>query len=97
MGQTKNWSNEKSHKKTNRTNIIATNLTSYIRIQHIVTETKKSKHKPTNVGIALERQASGKTFEPTGIRTTDLPLHNHMHYQLCYLALKFPTMEPSLY
>ena len=35
------------------------------------------KHKLTNVGrIALERQAGGKSFDPGGIRTIDLPLHN---------------------
>ena len=43
------------------------------------------KHKPTNVGrIALERQAGGKISHPTGIRTIDLPLHNHMLCRMCY-------------
>ena len=57
-----------------------------------------SKHKLTNVGrIALKRQAGGKTFDPTGIQTIDLPLNIHMHYQLCYLALNFATLQPSLY
>ena len=33
------------------------------------------KHKKTHVGrIALERQAGGKTLDPYGIRTIDLPL-----------------------
>ena len=51
------------------------------------------KHKLTNVeSIALERQAGGKTFDPTGIQTIDLPLHNNMHYQLCYLALNYATL-----
>ena len=37
-------------------------------------------HKPPNVGrIALERQARRKTFDPAGIRTTDLPIHKHIY------------------
>ena len=53
----------------------------------------KFKHKPTDVGrIALERQAGAKTFDPNGILTIDLPLHNQMHYRQCYLALTIATV-----
>ena len=56
-----------------------------------------SKHEPENVGgIALERQAGRKTFDPTGIRTIDLLLHNYMHFRLCYFALNFAMLQPTL-
>ena len=61
-------------------------------------EKDQLKHKPTNVGrIAFERQAGGKTFDPNGIRTIDNPLHNHMHCRLCYLALIFAMLQPTVY
>ena len=28
-----------------------------------------------------------KHLTPTGIRTIDLPLYNHVHYRLCYLTI----------
>ena len=54
------------------------------------------KYKSTNVRrIALERQAGGKTFDPTVVRTIDLPLNIQMHCPLRYLALVFPLLQPT--
>ena len=52
------------------------------------------KNKPTDVGrIALERQAGGKTFDPVGVRTTDLPIPKQMHFPLDYQALLFVMLQ----
>ena len=56
------------------------------------------KHKPTNVGrIALDRQASEKTFDPVGIRTTDLSVLNQMHWPLGYQSLVYALLQPTSY
>ena len=54
--------------------------------------------KPTNVGrIALKRQARRKTVDPDGIPTTDLPIHNQMHWPLGYHAIVFDMLQPTSY
>ena len=45
----------------------------------------------------LSSDKGRKTFHPTGIWTIDLPLHNYIHCQLCYLALIFAMLQPTLY
>ena len=37
-----------------------------------------------------------KNFNPTGIRTTDLSIHGHPHYPLCYESLNFAMLQPIL-
>ena len=62
------------------------------------TSKTKNKNKPTNVGRkTLERQAGGKTFNPTGIRNVDLPTQDHMHFPLGYRALILAMPQPILY
>ena len=57
---------------------------------------RKIEHKLTNVErIALERQRGAKTFIPTEIRTIDLPLYNHVHYRLRYLALNTAMLQST--
>ena len=38
-----------------------------------------------------------KNIDPTGIRTTDLPIHGHPHYPLRYDSLNFPMKRPISY
>ena len=57
-----------------------------------------TKLKLTNVGrIALDRQAGGKTIDPAGTRTIDLPLHNQLQCPLGYQALIVAMLQPTLY
>ena len=42
--------------------------------------------------IPLERLSGRKIFEPAGIRTTDLPIHNQIHLPLGYQALDFSML-----
>ena len=57
------------------------------------TENVKANTEPTYVGrIALERQAGRKTFDTAVIGTTDLPIHNKMHWPLGYQALTFAML-----
>ena len=65
-------------------NLIHEHMYQIFNCFHLVKKNKTTnytnKHKQSNVRrIAHERQAGGKTFDPTGIRTIDLPINNQMH------------------
>ena len=38
-----------------------------------------------------------KNLDPTGMQTTDLPIHGHPHQPLRYESLNFPMLQPILY